>query len=95
MNALYIIGTLFGIAGVLALATPFVRKGQIRASLELLQTQFEIEHEARLASDKKCSQELAELRGQLSVVTDRFAQTIADKVEVALVHSGVIPGEKP
>lgn len=86
--------TLGGIAIlVLALAVllPFVQGARRKATLELLQRELEVERDARTAQEARCNEQIAELRGQLQVVNERFAVVIAREVVQVMRADGVIP----
>lgn len=91
-----------GLALLALLVTmPIVRRGQSRATIDLLRSELAVETTAREAQEKRCSKEigdlrsqhdreLGELRGQLAVVTRDFARTIAAELVGAMREAGVI-----
>lgn len=82
------IGTLLAIgAFLLALAAlaPFLRGKARQATVELLRSELQIEREARVEQERRCTAEIAELRGQLKVVTESFAEVIAERVAAQVV----------
>lgn len=85
----------------LAALWPYLRAGKTKATIELLQSELNVERDARIAQERRCeakiadanrihAREIGELRGQLAVVTRDFAKTIAVEVVGALRDSGVI-----
>lgn len=87
------VGAFLGIAGlVLALAVllPFVQGARRKATLDLVQKELEIEREARIAQEVRCNEQIAELRGRLRVVNERFATIIAREVVAVMRADGVI-----
>lgn len=83
------LGALLAIgAFLLALAAlaPFIRGQARKATVELLRTELQVEREAREAQERRCTAQIAELRGQVKVVTDAFAEVIAERVAKEVVH---------
>lgn len=75
------IALVFLLAGLL----PFVRGKSRQASLDLLRSELAIERDARQEQDKRCTAEIAELRGQLKTLTHDFAAIIARQVATEVV----------
>lgn len=82
------IGVIFGIAVAVGVAWPVVRSKQTTATIQLLQSELDVEKMARLAQEKRCDDrlaeqdrrhavEIAELRGQVSALTPEFAKSLA------------------
>lgn len=95
-----IIAVALFIGGLLA-ALPLVRASRTKATISLLTSELAVETGAREAQERRHQEvvtemgrrhasEIGELRGQLNVVTEAFAETIAAKVLVALEAKGVL-----
>jgi hypothetical protein len=82
---------LAGIVLALAVLVPFVRGASRKATLDLLREELMVEREARISQERRCVAEVAELRGQLQVLTGQFARIIAHDVLQALRDEGVLP----
>jgi len=83
----------------LVAAYPLVRNKRGLATITLLDSELVIQTKAREAQEERCREEIstlaskhdreiAELRGQLTVVTDSFAETIASRVVGVLREGG-------
>lgn len=84
---LAVVGFIFGLAVLL----PFVQGARRKATLDLVQRELDIERDAREAQEVRCSEQIAELRGQLQIVNERFAVVIAREVVKAMRDEGVLP----
>lgn len=84
------IGVCIFLVGLIA-ATPYIRRGQSKATIELLRSELAVETDARIAQEKRCDEkideldrkherEVGELRGQVKVVNERFAATLGRSV---------------
>lgn len=82
--------SIVGVALVLAALTPFLNARRRQATLDLVEQELAIEREARLAQEIRYQTEIAELRGQLKVVTHEFAKTIAVEVVRVMRDEGVL-----
>jgi hypothetical protein len=83
----------------LVAAYPLVRNKRGLATITLLDSELAIQTKAREAQEERCRAEVAslrsrhdreigEVRGQLAVVTDSFAETIAKRVVDVLREGG-------
>lgn len=90
MNAwLAALGTVAALAVALGIAWPLFRSKSTEATIELLRSELGIERDARQALDRRCNEETAELRGQISVLSSSFADALADRVAGAIAGAVV------
>lgn len=75
----------------LAALYPFVKGAARKSALELVERERDIERDARLAVEQRCKEDIAELRGQVHVLTEVFAKVIATEVIKALREGGALP----
>lgn len=84
------------IAGAFGAAYPFFRKASTASNLQLLRNELADEKQARLDQDRRwrvkfeqhektSNEKIARLEGQVSVLTDNFADTIAAIAVPAMV----------
>ena len=87
------------IAAVLGILTliigvPLLRTRSLAATISLQKEQLQIERTERQAQEVRCREDVAELRGQVTVVTRDFARVIAGEVISVFIDSGLLPGRR-
>jgi hypothetical protein len=84
------VGVLVGILAIavaIGIAWPIIRSKTTTATIELLRSELAIERDARVELARRCGEDTAELRGQVNVLSGAFAQSLADRVAIAVAKN--------
>lgn len=73
------------VTGMLGAAWPYFRGRAAKSYTELLEKSLTAERDERKAEQVKCSEQIAELRGRVNVMTEGFAKSIGAAVAQSVV----------